>query len=133
MVKKIEMVLANKRSAEYVKSLANNTVPKQRYLYQRFAEDGAIRQLNSPQKKADLLNVKSSKSMINVLEAEDSVDKIKNNLDIEFEKIDETHYMDELSPELPHLNKGVSLMHQPAVSSKLRNQVQLLNRTRTLN
>ena len=71
--------------------------------------------------------------MINVLEAEDSVDKIKNNLDIEFEKIDETHYMDELSPELPHLNKGVSLMHQPAVSSKLRNQVQLLNRTRTLN
>ena len=48
MVKKIEMLLANKKSADYVKSLVNNTVPKQRYLYQRFAEDGAVRQLNSP-------------------------------------------------------------------------------------
>mmetsp|Transcript_12005 Transcript_12005/g.15353 ORF Transcript_12005/g.15353 Transcript_12005/m.15353 type:complete len:155 (+) Transcript_12005:17-481(+) len=52
VVKKIETVLANKRSADYVKTLVNNTVPKQQYLYQRFAEEGAARQIidGSPKK-----------------------------------------------------------------------------------
>lgn len=43
VVKKIEMLLANKKSADYVKGLSSSTVPKQRYLYQRFAEEGAMR------------------------------------------------------------------------------------------
>ena len=38
-VKKIEEVLKNKKSANYVKSLSMNTVPKQTYLYQRFMKD----------------------------------------------------------------------------------------------
>ena len=52
IVKKIESVMANKKSAEYVKTMVNNTVPKQRYLYQRFAEEGAARQIrdSSPKK-----------------------------------------------------------------------------------
>lgn len=45
--------MANKKSAEYVKTMVNNTVPKQRYLYQRFAEEGAARQIrdSSPKKQ----------------------------------------------------------------------------------
>ena len=53
IVKKIESLMANKKSAEYVKTMVNNTVPKQRYLYQRFAEEGAARQIrdSSPKKQ----------------------------------------------------------------------------------
>ena len=51
-MKKIESLMANKKSADYVKTMVNNTVPKQRYLYQRFAEEGAARQIrdSSPKK-----------------------------------------------------------------------------------
>ena len=35
-IKKIEAVLKNKQSANYVKSLAQNTVPREDRLYQRF-------------------------------------------------------------------------------------------------
>lgn len=33
VVKRIEKVLSSKKSAEYVKTLVHNTVPKQTYLY----------------------------------------------------------------------------------------------------
>lgn len=89
------MVLANKKSADYVKSLANNTVPKQLYLYQRRAEEAAMRLLSSPMCKGDLVQKSSANTLI---EHDDSFEKINNNLDIEFEKIDEARQMEELSP-----------------------------------
>ena len=54
--------------------------------------------LSSPQKKADL-NIKSDSALL-FAEQDDSFDKINNNLDIEFEKIDEARQGDEISPYL---------------------------------
>ena len=43
MLERVDKVLKNRRSAEYVKNLAQNTNPKQTYLYQRYIEESLAR------------------------------------------------------------------------------------------
>ena len=49
-IERIEKLIKNKKSAEYVKNLATNTIPKQTYLYQRFIEDSIGKMPNTKKK-----------------------------------------------------------------------------------
>ena len=60
-------MLKNKRSANYVKSMSLNTVPKQTYLYQRFMKDENGEPWSpSKQKQKDKMMANDLKKIINV-------------------------------------------------------------------
>ena len=102
MIQRVEKVLSNKRSAEYVKNLATNTVPKQTYLYQRYIED-SIARANASTNKRNASEPATGKSGAGDHHESSAallrrVHREASNLDIEFAEIDEVRAMDEASP-----------------------------------
>lgn len=85
VVKRIEKVLKSKRSAEYVKGLAQNTVPKQTYLYQRFIEDSLAKQtpLRPTEESLPTINMNSQDTLM----MQEIEQRQQNNLDMDFQDI----------------------------------------------
>ena len=89
-IERIEKLIKNKKSAEYVKNLATNTIPKQTYLYQRFIED-SIGKMPNTKKKTEQDQV-STANLLN------KMNQHQSNLDMEFIEINEANMREEESP-----------------------------------
>ena len=81
--------------------MANNTVPKQTYLYQRYMDDFCAKYGPTPspmrmrRENSDTRSPEVQEAARNIMKR---VQKESSNLDIEFSDVDEAQQMDECSP-----------------------------------
>ena len=136
MVQRVTRILQNKRSADYVQSLANNTAPRQVYLYQRYIEQ-ARREHGGPdtplKSRGDSISVPDYDSQTaNLIK---KVQKESSNLDIEFTDIEEGNTTEEVSPNQASIDKRRHTMHVGndfQANANLKKAVQALHKTNSV-